>query len=196
MIQLHLKLKLNFLLGPLWLEHQWESEIILQILKIKPKRVIPWKLKNGNCYASLQIKLWLDPFCPNHSCILSGLDGWVLLGLDAVQITFFFSEQVWLFSEEKEAPSKLRVIFIFIRFISWCLRARTHTHTHTHTHTESDTAEQTPLCSLCGLNNLFSVKSRSMRTRGKQKKCSMTVVEKWYNQNIMKKFCSTRKQTR
>lgn len=80
---------------------------------------------------------------------------WLLLGLSAELGTCFWKKSKGSFIVWKgDASSEPWVRFIFIRFISSNLGARTHicTHTYTkknpHTHTVSDTTEQTPLCSL------------------------------------------------
>lgn len=120
-----------------------------------------------------------------HASLMHSNSEWCCPGLmDGSCCTWPFREKVWLFSKEEEASSKPCVIFIFIRFIGWSLRARTHT--------QSDTAEQTPLCSLSWLNHHFPGMSRSTMTRENIIHL-MTRVENWLNRKITRKFCSSKR---
>lgn len=89
-------------------------------------------------------------------------NGRLLLGLSAELGTCFVKKQRLFIVSKGEASIEPCVRFIFIRFISSNLGARTHTgiaHKTTRQHKVSDITEQAPLCFLSWLYRQLRVKS-------------------------------------
>lgn len=110
--------------------------------------------------------------------MLSRLDGWVLL-----HITFS-----WISMTTQHGRRGV----IQTVWYSFSSDSSAEVWEQGHTHTQSDTAEQTPLCSLSWLNHHFPVKSRSTMTRENIIHL-MTHAENWLNWKITRKLCSSKR---